>query len=266
MDASGEPEKENGRFNWKVAAVGAIAVLIVVSVLLVYWASPTLSILPTSEDSDGDGVLDESDAFPLISTQWSDLDKDGFGDNLNGITPDRFPQDYTQWFDFDRDGYGDNPDGLDPDDFPADPTQWSDADNDGHGDNPNGSYPDAFPFNSEEWRDADGDMHGDNSDAYPNNPNYWATGNVVIFVEIVSRHGHEIAYGVYVNGQGSADGYLDPRESAVERIEFSIPYGRSNNFTLDIRGESMGLNWDTTTDFTNIIVEPDMTYFVRLTL
>lgn len=107
-------------------------------------------------------------------------------------------------------------------------------------------------------------MRGDNSDPYPNNPNYWATGNVVIFVEIVSTHGHRIAYGVYINGQGSADGYLDSWDSFVERIEFSIPYGISNNCSVDIRGESMGLQWDTTTDITNIIVEPDMVYFVRL--
>ena len=32
-------------------------------------------------DTDGDGVIDEEDAFPNNSLQWSDFDGDGFGDN-----------------------------------------------------------------------------------------------------------------------------------------------------------------------------------------
>jgi|ETNmetMinimDraft_4_1059912.scaffolds.fasta_scaffold16774_1 hypothetical protein len=40
-------------------------------------------------DTDGDGVNDENDAFPQDVTQWYDGDGDGYGDNLNGINPDR---------------------------------------------------------------------------------------------------------------------------------------------------------------------------------
>ena len=246
--------------------IAGVAVLIVTAILLTFWASPALSLFPQPKDSDGDGVADEDDAFPTIVSQWSDLDQDGFGDNLNGITPDRFPNEPTQWFDFDRDGYGDNPEGLDPDDFPADPTQWSDSDHDGYGDDPNGTNPDAFPLNSLEWRDADGDMRGDNSDAYPNNPKYWWTGQATIHVEVLSTHEHVIAYGVYINGHGSADGYLMPHEANVTTIEFSYPCGATNDISIEITGESMGLNWDTTSCTVQLSLEPDMTYHVRLML
>ncbi|OPX65732.1 MAG: hypothetical protein A4E30_00253 [Methanomassiliicoccales archaeon PtaB.Bin215] len=243
-----------------------IAVLIVTAILLTYWASPALSLFPEEKDTDGDGVPDGTDAFPAIASQWSDLDGDGFGDNLNGITPDRFPNEPTQWFDHDRDGYGDNPDGLNPDDFPADPTQWRDTDRDGYGDDPNGTDPDAFPLNSLEWRDSDGDMCGDNSDAYPNNPKYWWTGHATIFVQVVSTHDHLIAYGVYVNGHGSADGYMMPFASNITMIEFTYPCGVTNDIFMEITGESMGLEWDTTSFTVQLSVEPDMTYHVRLML
>ena len=36
------------------------------------------------------------------STQWSDIDGDGFGDNL--YQADAFPNDPTQWEDLDGDG------------------------------------------------------------------------------------------------------------------------------------------------------------------
>jgi hypothetical protein len=33
-------------------------------------------------DSDGDGYLDDVDAFPHDKTKWKDTDKDGYGDNV----------------------------------------------------------------------------------------------------------------------------------------------------------------------------------------
>ena len=35
-------------------------------------------LLAMFDDSDGDGFTDDVDAFPLDSTQWSDLDGDGY--------------------------------------------------------------------------------------------------------------------------------------------------------------------------------------------
>jgi len=42
-------------------------------------------------DSDGDGVSDDGDAFPLDSTSWDDSDGDGFGDNFFGPNRDDCP-------------------------------------------------------------------------------------------------------------------------------------------------------------------------------
>ena len=59
-------------------------------------------------DSDGDQVTDSMDDFPDDATQQTDSDGDGYGDNMNGNSPDYFPDDFTQWADTDGDGYGDN--------------------------------------------------------------------------------------------------------------------------------------------------------------
>ena len=69
-------------------------------------------------DTDGDGVTDSNDAFPLELTQWSDADMDGYGDNINGVMGDQFPNDGTQYVDVDGDGHGDNPAGTEGDSFP----------------------------------------------------------------------------------------------------------------------------------------------------
>ncbi|MFL2976497.1 MAG: thrombospondin type 3 repeat-containing protein [Candidatus Thalassarchaeaceae archaeon] len=154
----------------------------------------------TQRDSDGDGYVDASDAFPFDATQWSDGDGDGFGDNPSGNNPDAFPTDSSQWSDGDGDGYGDNPSGNNSDAFPTDPNEWEDSDGDGYGDNgdfmPNdpsqwidsdedgygdnstGTDGDAFPEDSTQWSDQDGDGYGDNPqgttpDEFPNDPNEW---------------------------------------------------------------------------------------------
>ena len=113
-------------------------------------------------DSDGDGVNDLADAFPLDATQSSDVDGDGYGDNQDGVNPDAFKFDETQWADQDGDGYGDNPVGNDSDLFPDNVDQWEDADGDGYGDNINGQDGDKFPSESTQWADQDQDGYGDN--------------------------------------------------------------------------------------------------------
>ena len=49
------------------------------------------------KDTDGDYVVDSEDAFPDDSTQWSDTDDDGYGDNPNGTNPDAYPDDPERW-------------------------------------------------------------------------------------------------------------------------------------------------------------------------
>ncbi len=68
------------------------------------------------EDKDGDGYLNDNDAFPEDGSEWIDTDGDGLGDNFE--------------VDDDNDGYLDTTDA-----FPLDPNEWADADNDGIGDN-----------------------------------------------------------------------------------------------------------------------------------
>ena len=156
-------------------------------------------------DSDGDEIGDGRDSFPNDSTQQSDSDNDGYGDNPWGYNGDRCPEDYTQWQDADGDGYCDNPNGFSPDmcpddyyqwqdydgdgycddgwgdntdEFPYDSTQWKDSDGDGYGDNPSGNNGDDFPSDPTQFRDSDGDGFGDsqsgnNPDAFKNEPTQW---------------------------------------------------------------------------------------------
>ncbi len=119
--------------------------------------------LPVRIDSDGDGVGDDQDAFPLDPTETSDTDGDGVGDNS-----DAFPNDDSETTDTDGDGVGDNSDA-----FPNDDSETTDTDGDGTGDNS-----DVFPNDDSETTDTDGDGVGDNSDAYPNDPTRSVAGPV----------------------------------------------------------------------------------------
>ena len=133
----------------------------------------------SQKDSDNDGYNDLIDAFPYDSSQYSDMDGDGYGDDPTGNSPDAFPLDSSQWDDQDADGYGDNPNGNSSDAFPYDSTQWADQDGDGYGDNAAGNYADEYPTDSTQWMDSDGDGFGDNStgtngDAFPSDSTQWA--------------------------------------------------------------------------------------------
>lgn len=91
-----------------------------------------------AEDTDGDGVPDEEDAFPEDPKEHEDSDGDGIGDNSDK--------------DSDNDGVND-----DKDAFPHDPKEHLDTDGDGIGDN-------ADP-------DDDNDGYPDEEDAFPKDPN-----------------------------------------------------------------------------------------------
>jgi len=96
---------------------------------------------PVDPDTDDDGTNDDTDPFPLDSTEWADNDSDGTGDNADTDddsdgTPDvsdDFPFDDTEDTDTDKDGIGDNADADDDGDGTADgidPYPY-DTDNDG---------------------------------------------------------------------------------------------------------------------------------------
>lgn len=87
-------------------------------------------------DRDGDGIMNENDAFPSDAAEWSDFDGDGVGDNADndddndGVSDanDAFPYNASESSDNDGDGLGDNADGDDdndsiPDEFDNDPNQ-----------------------------------------------------------------------------------------------------------------------------------------------
>ena len=97
-------------------------------------------------DRDGDGWADSIDDLPDDTTQWSDMDGDGYGDNPDGDTPDDCIStpgtsilDRFGCPDTDMDGYSSADDDWRIEDgadaFPTDNTQWSDWDEDGFGDN-----------------------------------------------------------------------------------------------------------------------------------
>ena len=67
-------------------------------------------------DSDSDGVADLVDDFLTDSTQQTDTDGDGYGDNKDGVNEIIFQTTLTNMR-FDGDGYGDNKDGEQGDYF-----------------------------------------------------------------------------------------------------------------------------------------------------
>ena len=154
-------------------------------------------------DSDNDGWADSIDSFPSDSSQWSDLDGDGYGDNTIGYRGDAcpeeagnsiidrfgcpdddgdghsndhddFPNDAAIWLDSDGDGVDDSLDA-----FPFEPGQSQDTDGDGYGDNRfGGASADFFPMDPTQWSDIDGDGYGDNQngtnpDAFIADPTQW---------------------------------------------------------------------------------------------
>ena len=125
-------------------------------------------------DTDGDGLGDNSDHYPLNSSEKYDTDGDSWGDNYEnmiGTNPesadtdsdgtndslDLFPLDSSEYLDTDGDGVGDNTDAC-----PEDKRDSVDTDGDSVCDKS-----DPFPENPKEWKDTDGDGYGDNSDAFP---------------------------------------------------------------------------------------------------
>jgi len=126
-----------------------------------------------TDDSDGDGILDESDAFPLDASESVDTDSDGIGNNADkdddddGIYDfyDAFPLDASEAVDTDSDGIGNNADADDDGDGvsdssdvrPLDRRYSLDSDSDGIPD----AFEDANGLNKYVASDADSDSDGD---------------------------------------------------------------------------------------------------------
>ena len=141
-----------------------------------------------NEDSDGDGIPDSDDAFPLDPNESLDTDGDGVGDNADsdddgdGVPDysDAFPTNPEETLDTDGDGVGNNADSDDDGDgvpdysdaFPTNPGESLDTDGDGVGNNADldddgdgyDDTDDLFPLDASEWSDTDGDGVGDNAD------------------------------------------------------------------------------------------------------
>ncbi len=143
---------------------------------------------PLQPDTDGDGFADGNDAFPLLSTEWRDSDRDGLGDNADPDDDNDGLIDAHEMIlgtnpavaDSDGDGIDDSHD-LDPLDPKVKSAVVSDTDRDGLqaaveqqlGTSPTlrdtdgdgvSDHDDAFPLNAKESRDSDGDGLGDNAD------------------------------------------------------------------------------------------------------
>jgi hypothetical protein len=156
-------------------------------------------------DTDGDGVINEFDAFPLDPAETIDTDSDGIGNNADT--------------DDDGDGVIDEDDAL-----PLDPT--NDSDSDGVSNNL-----DAFPLDASETADADSDGVGDNSDVYPNNnlyaldsdsdgmPNAW-----------------ELRYGLDPNDPSDASSDVD-NDGVAALDEFLAGTAPSGSIDIDGNGQ-----------------------------
>jgi hypothetical protein len=123
----GDPIKGNGMIEFPVSQQGSTGFRVVnnegegISEFNVNIVIPSLEVDPPLEfdgpwtgddtnvpaDTDGDGVADTEDAFPLDSSEWADTDGDGTGNNAD--------------VDDDNDGVPDT-----EDDFPLDPNKTTD--------------------------------------------------------------------------------------------------------------------------------------------
>ena len=185
---------------------------------------------PGCRDSDGDGISDTADPLPSsAASNATDWDEDGISDHSWTFSEnlDEFPDDSTQWSDGDGDGYGDNPNGTNPDAFPNDASEWLDSDGDTKGDNGdacptvtgnstedragcldrdgdgwsdpdafhgNDAGADAFPLDATQHRDSDRDGYGD--DAFGNEPDACPTvmGTSTMGITITASTGDMIQY------------------------------------------------------------------------
>jgi hypothetical protein len=145
-----------------ISGMGFLALLI--SIIIVV-ASISLEAMLEDEikDSDGDGILDNRDAFPNDASETMDSDMDGVGDSA-----DVFPNDDSEAMDADMDGVGDNSDV-----FPNDDSETMDTDVDGIGDNSDSCVNGKSNWNSDSETDYDSDGCHDSSEDIDDDNDGW---------------------------------------------------------------------------------------------
>jgi hypothetical protein len=195
-------------------------------------------------DTDGDGVGDVDDAFPLDSSESVDTDNDGTGDNA-----DAFPLDSSETVDIDGDGIGDNADTDDDNDgvldtadaFPLDSTESVDTDGDGTGNNTDTDddgdgvldADDQFPLDFSK----SGDMDGDGID---NNADNDDDGDGV--VDTADAFPLDSSESVDTDGDGTGNNADtdDDNDGIIDSLD-AFPLSNDNNWVMlgsDIDGES----------------------------
>ncbi|MDH5692026.1 MAG: LamG domain-containing protein, partial [Gammaproteobacteria bacterium] len=186
-------------------------------------------------DTDGDGVPDDLDAFPLDPLEWADNDGDGIGDNADTDDDnDGMPDEWEIQYGFDPlnaadallDADGDGVSNLDEYLGGTNPLPV-DTDGDGVPDSQ-----DAFPLDPLEWADNDGDGIGDNADPDDDNdlmPDVW-----------------EIQYGM--NPFDPTDAALDYDGDGFTNLEEylagtnPLPQSQVGLWTLDDNGGSVAID------------------------
>jgi hypothetical protein len=230
-------------------------------------------------DDDGDGVLDENDAFPYDANENADLDGDGVGD-------------YSDTDD-DGDGWADSVEpncGTDPMDafsVPADNDGDNDCDvTDGDDDNDGTiDIDDDFPMDPNEQIDLDGDGIGDNSDQDDDGDGWLDVAEVicanaggmgdarnanVMPIDNETSPGADGIYGTgddmpdVIIGDGlcnaidpddDGDGYLDPvDENNIQPGEDAFKWDPTEQF--DNNGDGDGDNGDPLTLLDDMQAEP----------
>jgi hypothetical protein len=186
-------------------------------ILMLTAFSQTSEVHLLDADRDDDGVVDGFDDFPDDSTQDTDTDGDGWGDDSDGNNADAFPNEETQWSDRDGDLHGDNPNGNSPDAFPDNADQQTDSDGDGYGDNRYGLDGDKFVYDPTQWVDFDYDGYGDNQEPGATSPDACPLQNGN---SLYDRLGCQDSDG---------DGWSDP-----DSDEMAHPFGSADTFPAQV--------------------------------
>ena len=200
-------------------------------------------------DYDQDSYHNLVDTFPMDSTQWSDVDEDGYGGNPIGNNPDSCPGDYgTSYIDLfgcadsDSDGWSNS-----GDNFPFEPTQWADSDSDGYGDEANGTQGDDCPlqFGTSDRDllgciDSDYDGWSDISDAFPTDSSQWADSDLDGFGDLLNGYQGDYCPSDYGMSYIDVFGCIDSDSDGWSNLGDSFPFVPTQ--WSDIDGDGYGDN------------------------
>ena len=209
---------------------------------------------PNNPDTDGDGVIDGEDDFPLDAESSEDTDGDGIPDNIDtdddndGVNDldDAFPKDPSETTDTDGDGVGNNVD------FDDDNDGYSDESEIAGGSNPTDSN--SFP------EDADQDFLSDAMEVIlgtdPNNPD--TDGDGIIDGQDPSPNGGSNLGTVDdFDGDGILDA-IDPDDDNDGVPDLIDSFPKDPNEFSDIDGDGIGDNADEDRDGDGVPNDEDL--------